>query len=120
MNYRELIAYVLKRRLDETSMTQAALSKNLGFTGKGNIICMHLDSANTVSAFPLARLPALKQECGLDWYECLVLLHKRAACDGDEGSTKMDVPTTHFILHCGRLAVHDHMANGYSAVPYGF
>ena len=120
--YRELIAVVLQRRLDETNMTQASLASNLGFKSKkGNIICMHLNPANTVSAFPIARLPALKKECGLDWYECFVLLQKRATCDGTQGSTKMDKLTTDFILCCGRQAPADYLANGYGdgELPHG-
>jgi hypothetical protein len=112
MSYRELISYCLRTHLAETDLTQAELARRLGFDGSGNIISMHLDVNNRVSAFPVSRLPALKRECQLDWYACAVLLDKRAVCHG-AGSTKLDQMSTHFILHCGAKAVADRKNLGY-------
>jgi len=114
MTYRQLIAYCLKCHLDATGQTQAELARRLGFAGTGNIISMHLDDANRVSPFPIARLPALKRECGLDWYACVVLLDKRAVHHGS-GPTRLDRDSTHFILHCGAFAAKDKRAFGYGA-----
>lgn len=112
MTYRKLIAHCLKTRLEDAGMTQSALAKNLGFTGTGNIISMHLAPDSRTSAFPVARLAALKRECGLDWYACLVLLHKRAINHG-AGTTRMDRESMHFVLHCGAHAAADFKACGY-------
>jgi hypothetical protein len=116
MTYRELIAHILRRHLVNEALTQLDLAKALGFKS-GNIVSMHCDPENAVSPFPLARLPALKVECKLDWYACLVLLHKRALhhADGAAGSTRMDVPTTHFVLKCGECAPGDFRTHGYAA-----
>lgn len=97
MTYKTQISYYLQICLD-TGLTQAELATRLGFKSS-NLISMHLDPNHAISPFPIKRLPALARECGLNAYECLVLLHKRSACHPDS-ATRLDKETLHFLVRC--------------------
>lgn len=102
MSYKAKIAAYLQSRLD-IGLTQAQLAHRLGFK-TSNVISMHLDPNNAISPFPVARLPALADECGLDSYACLTLLNLRAIHHPDN-ATKIDKATLHFLVRCSAGAI---------------
>lgn len=98
MNYKERIATLLRSALDK-GLTQAELAQELGFN-KPNLISMHVDPLNTISPFPLKRIPALARHCGLTDQEALGLINARAICH-PTSATEVDQPTLTFMLRCG-------------------
>jgi hypothetical protein len=103
MNYKERIAAHLRAALD-AGLTQAELARELDFNNP-NLISMHLDPNSAISPFPLKRIPALAQHCGLTDEESLGLINARAVCH-PASATEVDQPTLTFVLRCGITALH--------------
>jgi hypothetical protein len=101
MNYKERIAAHL-RALDK-GLTQAELARELDFP-RPNVISMHLDPKSTILPFPLKRIRALAQHCGLTDQECLELVNARTIYH-PTSATEFDQSTLAFILRCGITAL---------------
>lgn len=95
MNYKQAIANYL-RQLADGGMTHQEIARALGIKS-GPAITAHLDPANSISPFPISRLPALAKLLDLTPIESLQLITLRAIHHGDSAS-KFDRRSLHWIL----------------------
>ena len=90
MNYQEHIAALL-RQLSDSGLTNQQIADRLGFAN-GNVISMHMTAPQNISPYPIKRLPALVEACGVDARTALKLVAKRARFHPDN-PTQFDHPT---------------------------
>ena len=102
MNYRQHIAALL-RQLCDSGLTHRQIADQLGFAN-GNVVSMHMSAGASISPYPLKRLRALVEVCGMNSSSALKLVAKRARCHPDN-PTEVDLPTILWLVRITVAAV---------------
>lgn len=97
--YKEMVSECLQDLVNRGN-THAQIGAMLGdSTGpvKGNVVSMHMYSDNTITAYPVDRLPQLSKAVGLKPIECLKIFRQRSI-NHPKGSTAISTATVDWFL----------------------